>query len=299
MNYIFHLLIYFSFYTILALSLNIILGYSGMFSLAHAAFFSLGAYTYGILCVRFGWDSVSASVVGIAFAMLFSLLISLPSWRLSGDYLLVATMAAQALIFSLIYNWHELGRPLGSLSNLTNGPYGIMNVPRPRFLGIELNTIGGTAAAAAATAVLIAVLVRVLTISPWGRLLEAIRDDELAAKNLGKNVRLAKVQALAVGCGLAAVSGSIYASYANYVDPSICTIEESVVVLSMVLVGGLASFYGPIVGALLMVAIPELLRFLSLPQAAAANLRLLILGLLLVLMVHLRPQGIAGKYRVE
>jgi branched-chain amino acid transport system permease protein len=299
MSYFLHLLIFFSVYAILAMTLNVILGFAGMFSLAHAAFFAIGAYGYAILSIRFGWGFIPAILATVGISMAASLLISLPSWRLSGDYLLMVTMAAQALVYSAIYNWYQFGAKLGTWQNLTNGPYGIMEVPGPRFFGVEAASLPGVAATAFGCLLVIAVLLRILVVSPWGRLLEALRDDELVTRNLGKRTRLAKVQALALGCGVASVAGAVYASYVSYVDPSICTTDQSVLVLAMVLVGGLASFWGPLVGASLMVGLPELLRFLHLPQLVAANLRVLVFGALLVLMVHLRPQGLLGRYRVD
>lgn len=135
--------------------------------------------------------------------------------------------------------------------------------------------------------------------SPWGRLLRAMRDDELATRGLGKNTRLAKVHAFAFACAFAGLAGVIYAAYVSYIDPSSASLDESILMLSMLLVGGAGNFRGPLVGAAVLIAIPELLRFAAIPDAVAANLRLLLYGLLLVVMVHLRPQGLAGEYRVQ
>jgi branched-chain amino acid transport system permease protein len=137
-----------------------------------------------------------------------------------------------------------------------------------------------------------------LTRSPWGRLLTIIRDDELAACGLGKNGRLAKVQAIAISAAAVAVAGALYAAHVQYVDPSVASLDESVLMLSMVIVGGLGNFRGPVLGAAILVLLPEFLRFLKLPDAQAANIRMLLYGLLLVLIVHLRPNGIAGSYRL-
>ena len=126
-----------------------------------------------------------------------------------------------------------------------------------------------------------------------------MRDDELAARGLGKNVRLVKVQVFALACGLVAVAGALYASYVSYVDPTSASLEESILMLSFVLVGGVGNFRGPIIGAFILLAIPELLRLLAMPDAVAAEVRLMAYGLLLALMMHFRPQGIAGVYRPE
>jgi branched-chain amino acid transport system permease protein len=126
-----------------------------------------------------------------------------------------------------------------------------------------------------------------------------MRDDELAARSLGKNVRLLKTQVFAVASGLAAVAGAIYASYVGYVDPSIASLQQSILMLCMVIVGGVGNFRGPIVGAVVLIAIPEILRFIDITDTAAANIRLMAYGLLLIAVTHFRPQGLAGSYRFE
>jgi len=126
-----------------------------------------------------------------------------------------------------------------------------------------------------------------------------MRDDELAVRGLGKNTRLLKVQAIAVSCGFAAVAGVLYAGYVSYLHPSAASLEESILMLAMVLVGGLGNFRGPIIGAAVLIGLPEILRFAELPDAQAAQLRLIIYGTLLVLFVHFRPAGLAGNYRMD
>jgi branched-chain amino acid transport system permease protein len=130
-------------------------------------------------------------------------------------------------------------------------------------------------------------------------LLKALRDDELAARGLGKNTRIAKVQVFAIASGMVAVAGALYAAYVGYIDPSAASLDESVLFICMVIVGGVGNFRGPLVGALMLLAIPEALRFLAIPDAIAANLRLMAYGVLLVVMMHFRPQGLAGNYRIE
>ncbi len=135
--------------------------------------------------------------------------------------------------------------------------------------------------------------------SPFGRSLQAMRDDELAARSLGLPVRLLKIESFLIASAMVGVAGGMYAAYVSYIDPTSFTLDESILMLSMVIVGGTGNVRGPIIGAAVLIAIPEILRFLALPDAIAANMRLLIYGLLLILMMHLRPQGLAGKYRFE
>lgn len=299
MNYVFHLLIYFQIYAIVALSLNLIVGYAGLLTLAHAGYYAVGAYAYAILALNLGWGFVPAALMGCLVAALLSLALSLSAWRLKGDFFVLVSLAVQALIFSTLYNWHSASAPLGSWHNLTNGPFGITGIPRPSFLGW---TPSDPASFALFGGVLLAICGFItwrLTASPWGRVLVAMREDELATRGLGKNTRLLKVQVFAISSGLVAIAGALYASYVRYIDPSTASLDESILILSMVIVGGLGNFRGPIVGAAVLILLPEALRFLQLPDAQAANLRMMIYGLLLVLMMHFRPQGIAGNYRLH
>jgi branched-chain amino acid transport system permease protein len=135
--------------------------------------------------------------------------------------------------------------------------------------------------------------------SPFGRTLQAIRDDEIAATSLGKNVVSFKMRSVALASGCAAVAGAMYATYVTFIDPTSFTTEESVLLLSMVVIGGTGNLKGPIVGSALLVLIPELLRFLAVPDSVAANLRMILYGLLLIVIMRFRPQGIAGKYRFD
>jgi branched-chain amino acid transport system permease protein len=299
MNYLLHLLIYFDIYLIVALSLNLVVGYCGLLTLAHAGYYAVGAYAYALLALNLGWGFVPATIAGMVIAGVLSLAVSLPSWRLKGDFFVLASLAVQALIFSALYNWSSADAPLGSWRNLTNGPFGITGIPRPTVLGWSPTSMLEFAIFASAIAALCAWLLARLKNSPWGRLLMAMREDELAARGLGKNTRLAKVQAFAISGAMVAIAGALYAGHVRYIDPSSASLDESILMLSMVIVGGLGNFRGPIVGAAVLILLPEALRFLALPDAQAANLRMLIYGLLLVLMMHFRPQGIAGKYRLE
>ncbi len=299
MSYLIHILIYIEIYVIVALSLNLVVGYCGLLSLAHAGYLALGGYTYALLTLTAGWGFVSSLLAAVVVASLLSLAVSLPAWRLRGDFFVLGSLAVQALLYSLLYNWFDPQSPLGSLSNLTNGPFGIAGIPKPDIVGFTISSPLSFLALATIVTILCAGIVWRVTSAPWGRLLTAMREDELAARGLGKNTRLLKVQALAVSCGLVAIAGALYASYIGYLDPETASLNESILILSMVLVGGVGNFRGPIVGAIVLILLPEILRYLQLPDAQAANLRLAAYGLLLVLMMHFRPQGISGLYRLN
>lgn len=294
-----HLVVIFDIYVILALSLNLVVGYRGLLTMAHAGFYAIGGYAYALLAATADWGFVPSMLAGIAVAVVVSLAVSLPSWRLRGDFFVLGSLAVQALIFSALNNWVNAGQPLGSWQNLTNGPFGIVGIPRPSFFGWEVETPIAFAGMSSVAAAMVALILWRLKNSSWGRLLIALRDDELAACGLGKNTRLASLQAVAISAGMAAVAGALYAAHIRYVDPSMASLDESILILSMVIVGGLGNVRGPLVGAATLVALPEALRLLPIQQSAAANIRLLIYGLLLVLLMHFRPQGLAGNYRLQ
>ena len=299
MNYVLHLLIYLSIYAILALSLDLVVGYMGRLNLAHAGFVAVGAYAYALITVKLGWGFIPGLMVAVIVAALLSPLLSLPAWRFKGDFFIMITLTVQALLYGVINNWTSTGAPLGTLRNLTNGPFGIAGVSRPEFFGYKCDTLGAMSVLSVALAGICALIVFCLIRSPWGRLLKCARDDELALCGLGKNLRALKIQVFAFSCGLAAVGGVIYVSYVSYIDPSAASLDESILLVCMLSVGGMGNFRGPLVGALVLLLLPELLRLAPLPQAFAANFRLLAYGLLIILIVHFRPQGIAGEYRME
>lgn len=299
MNYLLHLLIYLDIFIIVALSLNLVVGYCGLLTLAHAGYFAIGAYTYALLSLKLGWDFIPAMIVGAVLSAVLSLAVSLPSWRLRGDFFVLASLAVQVLIYRTLYNWSSADSPLGSWQNLTNGPLGISGIPRPMLLGWQIADPVAFAIFATVLALFCAVVIWRLTSSPWGRVLITIREDELAARSLGKNTRFLKVQAFAISAAIVAIGGTIYASYTLYLDPSAASLDNSILMLSMVIVGGIGNFRGPLIGAAILIILPEILRFLELPDAQAANLRMLIYGVLLIVLMHFRPQGIAGEYRMK
>lgn len=289
MSYIPHLLIYLNIYLIVAMSLNLVVGYCGLLTLAHAGYFALGSYVYGLSTLKLNFDFFSASALAIAVPTLLSLLVSLPAWRLRGNFFVLVSLAIQALIFSALYN----------LTNLTNGPFGLSGIAKPTFLGQPLSNAWSILFLTTGITFICGVTVAILLRSPWGRLLQAVRDDDLAAQSLGKQTHWIKMQVFAIACGLVGLAGALYASYVGYIDPSLASLDESILMLSMVIVGGVGNVIGPLVGAGVLLAIPEVLRFVAMPESMAANVRLLLYGVLLVVMMHIRPQGIAGRYRVE
>lgn len=286
MDYLFHILVLIGIYSVLTVSLDLVAGRTGLLSLAHGAFYGIGAYTSALLGLHWGWPFLLTVPVGIVLAAAVSLTVSLPSLRLHGDYFVIATLGFQMILFSLFNNWMRL----------TRGPLGIPGIPQPVILGWEVNSTLEFAILAVAFAILAYLVVGLIATSPLGRILHAIREDEVFSKACGKNTVRFKVAAFAVSSALAAMAGALYAHYITYIDPTTFTVTDSILVLSMVIIGGAGSIWGPLVGAVVLVALPEALRFIGLPTTSAANLRQIIYGALLIVMMTVRPQGLVGRY---
>lgn len=289
MNYIFHVIIYFEIYAIIALSLNLLIGYGGLLQVAHAAYYGIGAYAAALMWTKLGVGFFPGLLAGAVAAGVLSLLVSLPAWRFKGDYFVMISIAVQVLIYALLYNW----------TDLTNGPFGISGIPRPVIGSYGFVTSGSIAVLYGVMALGLGTVVALLKWSPFGRALQAMRDDELAARSIGIPVDWLKLQAFALASALVGIAGGMYAGYVSYIDPTSFSLNESILMLSMVIIGGTGNVRGPLVGAAVVILLPEALRFLSLPDALAANVRLLAYGLLIVTMMLIRPQGLAGTYRYQ
>jgi branched-chain amino acid transport system permease protein len=297
--YALHFFIYFCIYATLGFGLTIAVGYGGFFTMAQAAFFAIGCYCYALGMTAWGLGLFLSLLSAIVLAAIGSLSLSLIAWRLKGDFFIMGTLAIQSLILSLLNNSYLDGHPLGSLWNLTNGPSGIVGIPRPELFGIRFDTEGSMAVLCAALLLASLIYCHRLLSSPWGRVTAAMRDDELAVRSLGKNVKLLKIEIFVVSSVLASLAGAAYAAYTGYIDPTIASLDHSVLMLSMVIVGGLGSLRGTVFGAALLILLPEMLRYAHFPDSTASSLRLLAYGLLLVLMMHWRPQGFWGRFKVN
>jgi branched-chain amino acid transport system permease protein len=289
MNYFLHLVIYLEIYLLVAFSLNLLLGYGGLLNIAHAAYYGLGAYAYALVTVQLGLGLVPALLGAALVPALLSLLVSLPALRLRGDGFVLMSLGVQIFLFALFYNWIEI----------TGGPYGLAGIPRPAIGGSSYASHGSIALIYFAIVAIALLILVVLKKSPFGRALQAIRDDELAARSVGIPVKRIKLEAFATASALVGIAGALYAGYVTYIDPTSFNLDESILMLSMVIVGGTGNLIGPVVGASVLVALPEFLRLLELPNAQAGAGRLLAYGLLLVLLMLARPQGLAGQYRYD
>ncbi len=276
-------------YLILTQSLNLVMGYTGLLSLSQAAFYGIGAYVTTLLMINLKINFFLAVVLSVITTALMSLIVALPSLRLKGDYFILATLGFQAIIFSILYNWVEL----------TRGPYGIPGIPQPQIFGISFNTIPSFLILSFLFALKCIYFVYLLTKSQFGRILKAIREDELATKTLGINTFKIKTIIFAISAGISAIAGSLYATYVTYIDPTSFTISESLFLVVILAIGGSGNIKGPIVGTILMIILPEVLRFLEIPDTIAPNIRMIIYALTLILIMRFRTKGIAGEYGFE
>ena len=286
MDYLLHILILIGIYVIISISLNLISGYTGLISLAHAAFYGIGAYVSALLALKFGSHFVVNMALAIILAGILGALIALPSLRIHDDYFVIATFAFQVITYRIMNNW----------VSLTGGPMGLPGIPQPAVLGIIISSHLEFLILVTFFALLTYLLAHRLVNSPFGRVLKAIREDEVFALSLGKDVTRYKILIFIIGAALAAIAGSLYAYYITFIDPTSFTVMESVFMLSIVIIGGTGNLLGSVIGAVMLVIIPELLRFLGLPSAIAANLRQILYGSLLVVFMMFRPQGLLGEF---
>lgn len=282
MDYLIHILSTAGIFAILALSLDLLVGFGGMMSLATGVFFGVGAYSSALL-VKAGWPVVAAMAAGMGLATVLSLVVALPAVRIRGVYLLIVTIAVQMIFTTVAQNWQSV----------TGGDAGVPNIPAIAIGSLRLKGLPFLVFVLACVA-LVWWLLRRLVDAPFGRVLRAIRDDETGATSLGKHANAVKLGAFGLSACLAAYAGSLFAHYNSYIDPHSFNVSLSILVLLMVMLGGAGTLRGPVLGALVLTLLPEGLKFLPLPPGIAPALRQLTYGALLVAVVFLRPQGLLG-----
>ena len=285
MEYVLHLCVILCIYTLPATSLDLLVGHLGIMSLSHAAFFGVGAYATAIASTTIGVPFPLTTIISIIVGGLLALPVAAVASRLRGDYLLVATFGLQIVMFNVFNNW----------TAVTGGSLGISKVA-PFFSSYERC---GVLLALATSVVLLALGLGgcwTLSAGSFGRLLHATREDEDLAQAWGKNTGRTKKLTFVVSSALAGAAGSEYAHYVSHVSPLAFTVMESVMILSMVVLGGAASRFGPLLGAFVVVLLPECLRFFGLSGAIVAQGRQIVFGLTLVLTMWMNPTGLLGKY---
>jgi branched-chain amino acid transport system permease protein len=295
-------------FVLLSLGLNIVVGFAGLLDLGYIAFYAIGAYVYALLAsphfnIHLPWWVILP--IGAAVACLFGVLLGAPTLKLRGDYLAIVTLGFGEIIRIFLNN---LSEPF----NLTNGPKGISTIDPIRFLGIDFGMTSRLGPLLFSEAIkyyyfLLAVLIVVIVVnlrlqdSRIGRAWEAIREDELAARSMGINTRNMKLLAFAMGASFGGIAGGMFSSIQGFISPESFILTESVMVLSMVVLGGMGNIWGVILGAILLSFVPEILRYTVEPVQRMVFgrsiidpevIRMLLFGLAMVVMMLFRPAGL-------
>ena len=278
MEYVISVLVLMGIYVILSTSFNLIIGYGGLISIAHPIFFAIGAYTTGVIAIHWELFAPLTLLIAVVMAVIFSLMLSLPSLRISGDYLLITSIGFQLGLLEVIkhFGWTGGASGLGNIPNIIDGA--------SRSEVFALISIG--------LACLVFWMIRWLLKGPYGLLISAMRDDEVAFSAMGRNAMAIKLVIFAIGSGCAGLAGGLYAYYYQYVSPEQFEILQSSMILTMVVVGGMGSQWGPVVGAVLLLFLPQAIGFMNFPPSVMGPLQGLIYSVLVIAFLFLRPQGL-------
>ena len=283
-----HLLIVMVIYAILAISLNFMTGTTGLFNLGLAAFYGIGAYASALLA-KAGAPFIVAMLGGILISMLMAFIIGLPTLQLVGDYLAVVTMGLGEIARSVFKNWVDL----------TGGYNGLRNIPGASFFGFELTSRVEYLIFSVMVLIIVYFFVERLLKSPFGRVLRAIREDEMAAQAIGKNTFRYKMWALIIGSGMAGLSGALFAHYINVISPADFVMWLTFFIFLIIMLGGLGNNIGAIIATAIFVLGREGLRFIGLPASISAPLQQLIFGILLIFATIYLPKGIIPERRQQ
>lgn len=276
-SYIMRILILGGIYIVLALSLNLLTGFTGQVSLGHAAFYGIGAYTSALLSLEFGYSFLITATCGGIMAAIFGVLLGSPTLKLQGSYLSIVTLGFCEIARIIELNW----------MGLTRGPLGLPGIPSPKIFGFMIERDRDYYYLIVVLIVITIFVIKNIINSKTGRAMIAIREDDIAAEAMGINIFKYKLLAFTISAFFAGLAGSFYAHYVTFIDPQSFTFDESIQILSMVILGGMGSIPGTIIGALVLVSIPEILR-------SVQEYRMVLYGIVLVVMMLVRPQGLFG-----
>lgn len=282
-EYFFSLVIITAIWALLAQSYNLSFGLTGLFNLGHIIFYGVGAYTAAILNTKYGWGFLENIGAAALFSGIFAAGFGLLTLRLSGHYLAIATLGAAMIASVIATNW----------ISLTNGPLGIRGIDEPEIFGITIEADSLLFVLLYVTVVLLVnILLYKLFHSPFGRLLRAIKDDEIAAQAAGKNTFKAKTWSLILSAAFAGIAGALYTHYRLFLDPTIFALPEIIVLVLMVVVGGRGNFWGAILGTILVIFIGELPRFIGFPDSIIGASRNIMYAALLIGTMFWKPKGL-------
>lgn len=283
--YLIHLGSLICIYILMSLSFNLVVGYTGLLNLGHIGLMAIGAYTSAILMKSAGLPFGLAVLAGAVLTMLIAILLAIPARKIRGDYYALVTLGFMFVVFAVLVNWEAV----------TRGTLGIPGIPRPE--GFTTNTTFLLLTVGITTVVFL--FLDRLVDSPFGRALEAVRDDEEVAKALGKPVFKLKVVAMAVSGFVVGIAGALLAHFVQFISPNMFWLELLVWALAGMMIGGVASMRGTVVGVVILFGLLEPMRFLDLPSAYVGPLRLLIMLSLLLLIILYKPRGLMGRAELE
>ena len=286
MEYAIYLLTLIAIYTTLAISLNLLVGYTGLISVTQAGVYGIGAYVTALMAINVSRDLLLTMLLASCSGVLISLLVALPSLRLKNEYFLIATIGFQSILFALFMNL-----------DITGGPNGLYDIPDPTLFGMVISGSKNKLILALLIAVSCYLISRRITESPFGRLLRAVREDQTAVASLGKSVFKIKMSVFVFSAVFAALAGTVYVYCLRAIDPIAFTLDESIFIITLVIVGGTGSLNGSVLAAVLLILLPESFKFLSIPDAVAPQLRQIFYGVLLVVFTRFRRQGLIGQYQ--
>jgi branched-chain amino acid transport system permease protein len=277
-GYIFRIATTVCIFSILTLSANLITGTTGLLSLGHAAFYGIGAYTAALLATALKWPVLLTIPVAGLVTACAGVMLALPTMRLVGIYFAVATLGVGEIIHVTLLNWVDF----------TRGPMGISGIPSLSVPGLPPNSdMAAYLVSALCLAATVGVVHR-LTHSYFGNALRAVREDDQCAEAMGLNVVLLKIQVFGFSCFFAGAAGALWAHSTGYVSPADFRFSESILILAMIVVGGLGSLPGAIIGAVLLIGLPELLRPIG-------DYRMIVVGLVMFGSIMFRPKGLFGE----
>jgi branched-chain amino acid transport system permease protein len=286
MDFLFSYLALAGIYVLLGLSTNLLVGIAGIFSVSQAAVFGVGAYIVAhFLMAADPMPFLPALAIAAACCIALNILITLPALRVSGDYFVVTSFGIQLLATAVFTNW----------TAGTGGANGLPGIPPPEILGWTAGSTGELVSLTTVAMALCCLAFFLVMRAPFGRLLRAIREDELAVAAAGKNVLQAKVSAAALAGAFAGISGGLYATFLSFIDPSSFDLDASILLLTMVVVGGARTLVGSVIGPFILLALPQILTLVEIPTTIAAAARQLLYGVLLIAFMLFRPQGLAGE----
>ncbi len=286
MNLLLNTLIFIIIYIVLTVSFDLVLGYAGLFSVAHAAFFAIGAYATALLALHAGMPIELAALIGAAICAAFSAILALMSMRVGEDYLVIASFGFLSVVLATFSNIPAFG-----------GMVGIGNIPGPSLFGPGVVGAGEYAILFGIVAALIVGVVWVLANSPFGRALKAIRENEVAAEALGKSSARFKTYAFTIAGAMGGIAGAMYASYISYISPVAFGFDVNNLIFAMVILGGAGTVFGPLLGSALLVTLPTVLSLMTLPPGWVGPVEQTGYGLLLVAFAMWRPNGLYGLLR--